>query len=262
MNVDARQWYEMAIAADLAVRDGETVFSGIFDEEDRKTAKRDMEPLLRIQKIFGLFGPQPPKEIFTTQLPPIKIDIENDPIPIDGVLGLYVPSTREIWIYVEMIREVAQHLRISPDDLQFKVRLHEYAHAMVHLGIEPWEQFFDQPPSFSADEYGDWEGFLKSRLDLFCNKIDDTFHELLAQSFAWCLLDGDEPRRHTFVKLMGRQPEHYHLSEAYRDNISIRGLRRLLGMLHRTISSELLLGGTTHPAQMIRSLVEGGSPLF
>jgi hypothetical protein len=54
--------------------------------------------------------------------------------PIDVLYGSYHPASRSFDIYIDNIRRDASLFGEFADVLQI-VRLHEYAHAIVHLGI-------------------------------------------------------------------------------------------------------------------------------
>jgi hypothetical protein len=81
------------------------------------------------------FRPTSPTEVYSEDQPSFipRSAEEDDWIPIDVLLGCYRPKTRTIIIFQ---RAFAKHpLRCNVFDLETIVRLHEYAHALVHLGI-------------------------------------------------------------------------------------------------------------------------------
>ena len=115
-----------------------------------------------------------PSETFSEADPPIRLTDVTDGIAIDGLLGLYNPSTREITIFRKGVGHVAEILKVSPEDLTQVVRLHEWAHALLHLGLEKADRM-----SILRDE-SQWEERL-ARLNSWFSALDDNLHESLAQ---------------------------------------------------------------------------------
>ena len=179
---------------------------------------RATEPVIHIQQKMGAMRPHPPEEVFTTEDPPIDIssvDFENGPIEIDELLGLYLPDLLKIKIYKRPIDLASGALKVEPADLEHVVRVHEYAHAFVHLGTE------QAPPQ-------DWEIFIGERHHFF-SQISEHAHELLAQLITWGLL-GSRTLQDAFLKLMARQSEEYQLSDDERE-ISLPAISYLLKLL-------------------------------
>jgi hypothetical protein len=77
-----------------------------------------------------------PSETESDEEPPICLAAQGDVIAIDGVLGLYNPEAQEITIFRKGINRVAETLDSRPADLKFLVRLHEWAHALLHVGLQ------------------------------------------------------------------------------------------------------------------------------
>jgi len=115
-----------------------------------------------------------PSETFSEADPPVRITDVTDGIVIDGLLGQYNPSTREITIFRKGIGHIAEILKVSPEDLTQVVRLHEWAHALLHLGLEK-----DDRMSVLRDE-SQWEGRL-TRLSIWFSGLEANLHESLAQ---------------------------------------------------------------------------------
>ena len=115
-----------------------------------------------------------PSETFSEADPPIRLTDVTDGITIDGLLGLYNPSTQEITIFRKGISHVAEILKVSPKDLTQVVRLHEWAHALLHLGLEKADRM-----SVPGDE-SRWAERL-ARLNIWFNALDANLHESLAQ---------------------------------------------------------------------------------
>ena len=80
-----------------------------------------------------LYGPT---EIFSKQVPTNSPLSEDDGlIPIDKLYGRYLPESRSIEIFIKSVRRGAQQFGWESADLLKIVRIHEYAHAIVHIGI-------------------------------------------------------------------------------------------------------------------------------
>ncbi|NBR63705.1 MAG: hypothetical protein EBT77_05245, partial [Verrucomicrobia bacterium] len=73
-------------------------------------------------------------------------------------LGTYTPQTRMITLYLPTIRECAKHLGADEAGLREVVRIHEYMHALHHLGAPgnarggAWDSLTNsQDPAFLAE---------------------------------------------------------------------------------------------------------------
>jgi hypothetical protein len=109
--------------------------------------------------------------------PPISLTDRPEQIVIDGALGLYDPSTKKITVFLKGIRRAAEILKASPDDLRQIVLLHEWAHALLHLGLEEAEcRSVMQNDSQCTEDV--------TRLDSWFNALDPNLHETLAQLLA------------------------------------------------------------------------------
>jgi len=115
-----------------------------------------------------------PSETFSEADPPICLKDVTDEIAIDGVLGQYNPTTQEITIFRKGISHVAEILKVSPKDLTQVVQLHEWGHALLHLGLEKADRM-----SVLGDE-SRWAERL-ARLNIWFNALDANLHESLAQ---------------------------------------------------------------------------------
>lgn len=76
-----------------------------------------------------------PSETESDDEPPIRLAERGDVIAIDGILGLYNPDAQKITIFRKGINRVSKILDARPADLQFVVRLHEWAHTVLHVGL-------------------------------------------------------------------------------------------------------------------------------
>jgi hypothetical protein len=225
-DTDIREWIAERMFIDALSR---------IDESSKP--ERSLWPQALVQQELGLIGPTIPFETITDERAPIDIatvDIDEGPIPIDRLLGEYLPERRAIRIYKTEIELVARSLKCEDHILQTEVRLHEYGHAFVHLGLELVDS--NRLPHAGRgpviEELGDWVEFIASRSRLF-GSIQETTHELLAQTAAWCLLQGCERERDVMLRLTVKQSELYRLSEAILNNATLAGLRSLLGLIWR-----------------------------
>jgi hypothetical protein len=136
--------------------------------------------------------------------------------PIDVLYGSYNPRTRSIEIYVDnIVRDAAQYGEYA-DVLQI-VRLHEYAHAIVHLGVR-LDQIAAVLGSIGKAGVTDWDAFVENRTRAY-EAIDIASHEFLAQAItiAWIASLPDESHRQrlraTFEALEKKQPPEYVVSD-------------------------------------------------
>jgi hypothetical protein len=82
-----------------------------------------------------------PREVQSDEKPPVRLDARADIIPIDEVLGIYMPERQEIKIFKRRIEDAAKRLSLHEQDTVLIVRLHEWAHALFHLGLPENERF-------------------------------------------------------------------------------------------------------------------------
>ena len=115
-----------------------------------------------------------PSEVTSKKEPPISLTDRSESIVIDGTLGLYDPSKRKITVFQKGIKRAAKILRARPEDLLQIVRLHEWSHALLHLGLEEAEyKSVLQNNSLWTDQL--------ARLDSWFNALEPNLHETLAQ---------------------------------------------------------------------------------
>jgi hypothetical protein len=137
----------------------------------------------------------------------------EDLFPIDILYGFYDPITRVIEIYYNNIQRDASIFGAEGPDLLEVVRLHEYAHAVVHLGVR-LSQVTDTLKAMGPDGYTDWKTFLERRRRAF-EHLDSASHEFLAQAITFASLVGltdtyrSERLRAIFEALETKQPAHY-----------------------------------------------------
>jgi hypothetical protein len=160
-----------------------------------------------------------PTERFSDKLPIWAPSSSKDAdfFPIDVLYGSYDPHAQLIEIFVRRIRRDAPLYGGTFENLLELVRLHEYVHAAVHVGVGPHEIFstLNTPDRFGNT---DWNGFIERRTRSFVDLIDAASHEFLAQAVAYaCLTTLTEPRstllKTVFENLEKKQPQHYFVPE-------------------------------------------------
>lgn len=107
--------------------------------------------------------------------PPLKLGKKTELIPIDRYLGLYEPHRTHITIFDKGVTRAAKSIRCkTARDLEYVVTLHEWAHALVHIGLEKEEAsraFLEE--KFWGENFEEWT----VRYD----SIERTLHERIAQ---------------------------------------------------------------------------------
>lgn len=159
-----------------------------------------------------------PTESFSEKMPVYfpPEPTERELYPIDVLYGQYDPKSSKITIFEKRITQDAiQVFNCEPADLIAVVRIHEYAHALVHLGINARE-IEKQLSDRNSEGETDWEKFRLERDSAFTS-LDSDIHELLAQSITWSTLvalknsSESERLRNTFTALEAKQPVPYKL---------------------------------------------------
>lgn len=190
----------------------------------RSTSDAASEPRIAVQSAVGnVILCDAPVECYSKSTPvftPRSPSEKQDWRPIDVLYGTYNPKTRCIEIYVDNIRRDAALYGEYADVLQI-VRLHEYAHAMVHLGVRVAEV---ETVLGRIGEAGvtDWDYFVEKRTRAFA-EIDSASHELLAQAITFAViatLPDDSQRQRltaTFEALEKTQPPEYVVSKDLKD---------------------------------------------
>ena len=144
-------------------------------------------------------------------------------LPIDVLYGTYDPKTRVIEIYVNRIGQDAKRFGAEFEELLSIVRLHEYVHALVHLGV-PAETATASLSAFSCDQKGDRRTFFDERTGRFL-AVDERSHEFIAQAVTYACLStfggsGSERMLEIFDRLEKAQPPHYRVPQSVKDGIS------------------------------------------
>jgi hypothetical protein len=107
-------------------------------QEVNKMPFHILADLLGHEYEFGLHGH--PAEIESDDAPPKRIDNKREWWPIDEVLGKYDPIARSITLYRIGIEAVGSRLDRPTEHIRKIVRLHEFAHALFHIGLTEKER--------------------------------------------------------------------------------------------------------------------------
>ena len=131
--------------------------------------------------------------------PPPLLSNDDELLTIDIFLGTYNSANRSIKLFSENIQKAARLLDCEEEDLEYVVRFHEHAHALIHLGVT------------EADR---WEGLKNGRiaasrlkrLTTIYNQIDPFLHEHLAQLVTYQVLKklSEDSEDHIVYKAAGR----------------------------------------------------------
>ncbi|MEJ2373841.1 MAG: hypothetical protein P8Y71_00005 [Pseudolabrys sp.] len=163
-----------------------------------------------------------PLELPPTDVDPPGWDRRDELWTIDELLGHYQADKREITLFNRGIRHVAGKLQADPEVVKYLVRIHEYAHAVFHIGVDRTtsarlaEAYVKGNPALERDT--------ASALTAAYSSVDTFVHEQIAQLVTILALKGLELKAsgcaaktactalsQTFEKLMRRQPPQYRL---------------------------------------------------
>lgn len=123
------------------------------------------------------------KRVFETD----EIDQER-PYVMDA-MGTYTPSTRTVTLYLPTIRDCAKKLGVDEEGVREVVRIHEYMHALHHLGApgnarsklwQPLEDGLQHDPGFLAERWALKEA--PTALAVFLASRDHWFSKLARPS--------------------------------------------------------------------------------
>lgn len=204
----------------------------VFNKSLRVLDGRDeqlISPCLGLSKIcHSDFLAGSPDEILSekieTDFPRI---LEKEPlqIEVDRFLGKYFPKKRRIEIYYRAIQRVSERIGVKFSDLFSVVRVHEWAHAIFHLGVPLYSQNTANslPDDFPIQK--DWRSFRRNRTTRFL-KTDSVLHEKIAQGLTYkfardrSLVSGDRDNKEllaAYLKLEEIQSPKYQLSGEEKD---------------------------------------------
>jgi len=203
MKNDSKAWAEAIVVADIL-------------GHGHRTAVSNEVPRLLIQQVtHNVFLSPGPVEYFSNKMPvwvPPRPE-DADLRPIDVLYGRYIPSTQSVEIYVDRIRQDAPRFGCTCDELLEIVRLHEYAHATTHLGVNTRDMHADLK-TYGPDGRTDWKAFVVHR-DASFSSLDEHSHELLAQIITYASFTSfrDPTRSRRFQALFdlieAKQPPQY-----------------------------------------------------
>ena len=132
--------------------------------------------------------------VFSSYIQPNELDTEDDPPEwgkrndrwtIDGLLGSYDATEQRITIFAKGIEFAAPIVGLSPDSLKIIVRLHEYGHAIFHLGMPHAESMAMVGTTSTGPYVADTLRILTQTYD----GADAYVHEQVAQSVTKIALD-------------------------------------------------------------------------
>jgi hypothetical protein len=188
---------------------------------------------------LGWSTPLQPSEMRSDDEPPAW-ERRDEIWTVEELLGRYASQQQEITIFNKGIEFVADQLEVSPFFVEWPVRIHEYAHANFHLGVDVQKR----TALAEADVKKDGKAIQATLQDLTTtySSVDAHVHEQIAQSITRVVLEklhadakcGDSARLlDTFLVLMSHQPQHYQLDKLNHlecDQLQTR-LRALIGLI-------------------------------
>ena len=195
------------------------------------------EPQLLIQRVArNVFLYRGPNEYFSKEMP--YLPSKNvDVYPIDILYGKYNPKTCSIDIFFKSIYRDARLFNATEDELIKIVRIHEYAHAIIHVGIIA-SNIKKRLSTFGHKKKTEWSSFLGKRTFWF-NKTSEELHEFLAQALTYsCLFslsEGSEKFLKVYNSLESKQPDHYMLSDKVKERACKANWPLVLAVARREI---------------------------
>lgn len=140
---------------------------------------------------------------------------EEGELPIDVLYGRYEPMTQSIKIFVNRIDQDARVFGARPDELREIVRIHEHAHAVIHLGtrIDDIGRDLSALDTNGQTNWSTWVGTRTSWFSAFPSEL----HEFLAQALTYAAIGRvskparSERLREVFDALEAKQPSQYKL---------------------------------------------------
>jgi hypothetical protein len=160
-----------------------------------------------------------PYEEYSEEEPPIRFTGRAEGIAIDGVLGLYNSRTQEITVYRKGIRDGAESLGVCVDDLTFVVRLHEWSHALLHVGLE---ETVRSAVVRNDDQWAEWVAGRNTWFDGLPYHLHETLAQLLTlHGLRWLEHEATLPEAkarinrimQVFGRLMQRAPSAYQVDK-------------------------------------------------
>jgi hypothetical protein len=212
----------------------------------REGGRQLSDPSLVVQSTTrNVFLTDGPTEVFSQAMPtPEKLD-DDELMPIDVLYGRYVPGTRRVEIFINRIEQDAPRFNCEPSDLLTIVRIHEYAHAVCHIGI-PVQDIQECLSANSGTPETDWATFGIERERSF-RSLDTASHELIAQALTWYCINKfwstTESSRlmDAFRALEAHQATEYQLSQSLKDATLRTNWRLIIDAVHGVVDC---FGGT------------------
>jgi hypothetical protein len=145
---------------------------------------------------------------------------------IDELLGCYDALEQKITIFDKGVKHAAGQLGSSPNHLEYVVRIHEWAHAIFHLGVTAERSAALAKASVDNDE--ELMRVATKELTRSYLSVDSYVHEQIAQAITWLALGTLRAKAtvveakqtcellcETFGKLARRQPPEYQLDHLH-----------------------------------------------
>lgn len=165
-----------------------------------------------------------PKETPTDSEPPRDVFEGNEIIPIDEFLGLYDHKQRKIVIFNRAIEWASKELNCHSELLRHLVRIHEWAHAVMHLAVD---EEMSKKVSDSNYDPKVIDNILQNQSKIY-ESIERELHEALAQLLTYHSLRKSEEKAtkkesklvinkmiEIFSELSKRQPNEYKVDVEY-----------------------------------------------
>jgi hypothetical protein len=202
---DSQKWAKAVRASDRLMHGYHNL--GIFEE-----------PRLIVQRVtYNVILCAAPVEYFSDRMPTWpRAPLETDLLPIDELYGVYDAESRSIQIFVDRIKQDASLFGENFEDFLEIVRLHEYAHAVVHLGVRS-NEISSTLSNCAQDGLTGWKTFIERRTSSF-HALDKASSEFLAQAITYrCLSEHNDHRISwlidVFESIEKRQPSYYVVPE-------------------------------------------------
>jgi hypothetical protein len=163
---------------------------------------------------------------------------------IESLLGRYDPTEKKISIFDKGIEYAAQRLSVQPELLKYVVRIHEWGHAVFHLGVDQ-KTSIELAQASLANQTGVKQA-KEDELTRIYHSAETYVHEQIAQTITRLALQQlrtdatvDQAKVacsslcDTFEKLTKRQPTEYgldHFNHLTHDQLQSR-LRHMIRLI-------------------------------
>lgn len=194
----------------------------------------DIRPDLLVKETAGFDAyVEDPKIEMTNEQPPVVLNDDDEVITIDDYLGVYLPEEKRVKVFSKNIETASKILECTALSLEYVVRYHEHAHAVIHLGTDRKNRI----KALNNAEHKEQQ--LKELTEKYY-RIEPNLHEQLAQLLTYHTLQSiklkqknDERKGvaqsliNTFERLSKRQPPQYRISSFINTP-----LQRIIDSLH------------------------------